>query len=189
MNRTSSVPTTPFQSIPVMAASVAPDPKALANLEAKLQASQPPAYLAFMEQFDALKDVIPDDSMRFRAALKASRTTPDALAGAVDQMLQTMQKAADDFTKTFEGNKGNLLSQGQAAVKSTQDLIASREQQRQSITEEITSLQSKLQTDTEQIQNEEHRLDGIHAGFMAAHATVLERLNAQKSHIVSQLKG
>lgn len=164
----------------------APDPQVLAKLEAKLAASLPPVYASFLEQYEQLRDVIPDEGMRFKAALKTSKATPDQLATAVDQLLQTMQNQATEFAKSFETNKANIIGQFQSSLKATEDLVDSREQQRKAIDEEIVSLRTKLQTDTERMQNEEHRLDGIRAGFTAAHTQVLDRLNQQKQHIASQ---
>lgn len=188
MGRISTV--TPFPSAPVAVAPsvVAPDPQATAKLEGMLQAALPPVYTAFMGQYEQLQEVIPDDGMRFKAALKTSKTTPDQLAAAVDQLLQTMQNAAAEFDKGFDANKANKLGQAQASIKATEDLILSKEQQRKAIEEEIISLRNRLGTDSEHMQTEEQRLNGIRAGFMAAHAQILDRLSAQKAHIVSQPK-
>jgi hypothetical protein len=189
MGRISTV--TPFPTIPtapVPQSLVAPDPQATAKLEGMLTAALPPVYTAFMKQYEQLQDVIPNDGMRFKAALKTSGATPEQLATAVDQLLQTMQNAAAEFDKGFEANKANKLGQSQASIKATEDLIVSKEQQRKAIDEEILSLRNRLSTDSDHMQVEVQRLDGIRAGFMAAHAQILDRLSAQKAHIVSQPK-
>src|SRR5271156_1982989 len=56
-----------------------PDPEVLSKLEARLQKNCPPAYTSFMEQYEALRDVIVDETTRFKAALKTSHLTPPQL--------------------------------------------------------------------------------------------------------------
>ena len=187
--RNTPLPPAPFTSSVPAPPIVPPDPQVLEKLEKKLSASMPQVYAAFLDQYEQLRDVIPDDTMRFKAALKTSKATSDQLAAAVDQLLQTMQNAATEFAKSFESNRGSLVGQIQASIKATEELIVSREQQRKAIDEEIASLRTKLQTDTERMHSEDARLETIKSGFGAALAQVTDRLNAQKSHILSQPRG
>ena len=165
---------------------VTPDPAVIAKLEAKLQSKMPSIYQAFMDQYETLRDVIPDETTRFKAALKTSKTTPELLAGAVDNLIQVMQDAQQEFTKSFEDNKGKVLSQAQQSIAATEGLIETREKQIKAIEEEIASLRTKLQTDRDQAKSEEQRFEGIRASFAAAHAQVVSKLTAQRHHIASQ---
>jgi hypothetical protein len=170
-------------------APAAPDGAALAKLEARLQQSVPPVYAAFMEQYDALRDVIADETVRFKAALKTSHANADQIIASLDQLLSSMDTAHNDFTKSFEGNKGKVLGQLEQAITATQELIKTREQQVQAIQNEIASLHAKVDTDAARAQSEGTRLEGIRAGFEAAHAQVVGRLTAQKNRIAAMPKG
>ena len=170
-------------------AAAAPDAAALAKLEARLQQSVPPVYAAFMEQYDALRDVIADETVRFKAALKTSHANADQIIASLDQLLSSMDTAHNDFTKSFEGNKGKVLGQLEQAINATQELIKTREQQVQAIQNEIASLHAKVDTDSARAQSEGTRLEGIRAGFEVAHAQVVGRLTAQKNRIAAMPKG
>lgn len=164
------------------------DPKVLAQLEHRLQANCPAAYTSFMEQYENLKDVIPDESMRFKAALKASHTTTDQLVGALDQLVGAMDAAKGEFTHTFEENKSKKLGESEASLKATDDQIASYENQLKTIQETIASLRTKRDTDAQAMQHEAERIEGIRASFEAAHGQVVGRLTAQKSRVQSMPK-
>jgi hypothetical protein len=166
-----------------------PDPQALAKLEAKLQAALPPIYSAFMEQYTQLADVIPDEGMRFKAALKTSHASVDQLSAALDQLLAVMDTTFTDFHHSFEENKAKVVNAAEQGIKATEDLIASREAQLKTIQEELVSLHSKVAADTQKRDSEAAHYDSVRQGFEAAHAQVVSRLNAQKTRIASQPKG
>jgi hypothetical protein len=170
-------------------AAVAADPAAMAKLEAMLQAALPPVYSTWMEKYTQLAEVIPDESMRFKAALKTSNATPVQLSGAVDQLINTMDKAQEEFLRGFQAQTSKVESAAKEAIASTESLLQSRESQLRAIEDEIVSLKSKLALDTSHLQEEQHRLDSIRMGFEAAHAQVVGRLNDQKSHIDALAKG
>lgn len=183
------VPQTPLGDWKMQSAAppaVAPDANALAKLEAKLQATLPPIYVAFMEQYEGLRDVIPDDGMRFKAALKTSKSSVEQLNGALDTLLNTMQSALSEFDKSFEENKNKVVTNAQQSIAATNGLIQTREQQLVAIQEEIDSLRAKRTNEQERLATEERRLEGIRGGFQAAHAQVVGRLNQQKAHIAQQ---
>ncbi len=162
---------------------VEPDPVALQKLEAKLQASVPPVYQAFLEQYNSLKEVIPDETTLFRAALKSSHASIDQLIQAFDQLLAVTESARGDFNSGFDAKRTATLAAAQKQIEATQQLIASRQSQLKAIEDEITSLQSTLTNSSTQLQTETARFESIRQGFEAALAQVVGRLNAQKTHL------
>jgi len=141
-----------------------------------------------MAQYDGFLDVIPEEGMRFKAALKASQTTVEDITTAVDGMAGALTDAHDRFTATYEMNKKKATEAATAQVEATQKLIESRRQQLAAIESEIKSLQGKLQTDLEAIKVEETRIEGTRIGFEAAYAQISGELNAQRAHIAQQRK-
>jgi len=181
MSSFSTLPRAPAAPPPV-----APDEGSLGYLRKELAKAISPAYQGFMAQYDALAEVIPSEDMRFKAALKASKTTVGDLASALDALSATLTAVHDKFNATAETTKRKAMDAANAQVEATQKLIESRTQQLAAIQAEIQSLQGKLQTDTEALQNEERRIEGTRAGFEAAYAQVAGELNAQKQHVAAQ---
>jgi chromosome segregation ATPase len=165
-----------------------PDPEVLAKLEKRLQDHCPSAYTSFMEQYETLKEVIPDEATRFKGALKTSHTTTEQLIGAIDQLVGAMDAAKAEFSHTFEDNKSRRLGEAEASLKATDDLIASNEKQLQSLQETIASLRTKRDTDAQSLEHEGQRLDSIRASFDAAHSQVVGRLQAQKNRVQTMPK-
>lgn len=164
------------------------DPEPLSKLELRLQKNCPLAYAAFLEQFENLKDVVPDESMRFKAALKASHTTTDQLIDALGQLIGVMDAAATEFTLAFEENKRKRLGEAEATLQATDEQIASCEKQLQSVQEAIASLRTKRDVDAQALQNEAVRIDHVRASFEATHSQVVARLEAQKSRVLAMPK-
>ncbi len=183
--RNTPVPAAPTQYVPVNGTA---DPAVLSMLDQRLQKACPPPYVAFMEQFENLKDVIPDEAMRFKAALKASHTTSDQLVEALGTLVGVMDSAMTEFTHTFEDNKRKTLGDAENTLKATDEQIASYEKQLQSIQETIAALRHKRETDAQAMQAEATKIEGIRANFEAAHAQVVGRLNAQKSRVMAMPK-
>lgn len=164
---------------------VAPDPAALAKLQNLLAQSVPPVYGAFMEQYQALAEVIPDEGTRFRAALKTSKASSEQLLAALDQVSATLNHARDDFEQSFERNRQSVVGQAESSLKATDELIASKEGQLKALQDELVALRGKRDYDARQLTSENQRLQLIRGGFEAAHAQVLANLNSQKSRITS----
>lgn len=159
------------------------DPKTLEKLEARLQKNCPPAYTSFMEQYENLREVIPDEVMRFKAALKASHTTSEQLVDAIDHLIATMDTARSDFQHTFDESRQAKIGSAEATLHATEEQIASYEKQLQTVQETIASLRTKLETDRQAIAAEQAKIESVRVNFEAAHAQVVGHLNAQKSRV------
>ncbi len=186
--RNSSVPTFVQPSAAPVATAVAPDPASLAKLEDQLQKSLPPVYAAFMDQYAKL-DIIPDESLRFQAALRASSASIPQLATALEQLLDTMATTHSSFVKSFETRNSTAIGAAQQLIASTQATLQAKEAALSAAMAEIEGLKAKCEADTQHMQAEEaHRLE-VRQGFEAAYAQVVSRLNAQMTHIAAMPKG
>ena len=185
---TKEVPVThPFA--PTTDGKVDPDPAALEKLETALHQAIPKIYEDFMEKYEGLREIISDENMRFKAALKTSHASAEQIVAALDTLLSVMDHSHDDFTKSFESNKNKVLEQSQQSLNATDELIKTKESQVKSIQEEIVSLHSKRETDAQHLDSEQKRLDGIRLGFEAAQSQIVGRLTAQKTRISSIPRG
>lgn len=167
---------------------VAADPAALAKLEALLQSSLPPIYVTFMEQYQALHEIVPDEATCFKGALKTSKASPDQLAAAVEQLLGTMAKARSDFDDGFNATSKRVTDQAREKIAEGETRIQAREAQIKAMEEEVVALRASLATERDHQAAETQRLNGIFQGFSAAHAQIVDRLTAQKNRIAS-MKG
>ncbi len=165
---------TPLPPAPGMQAGfvsqMAPDPKALASLEARLSHDVPTAYAAFMEMFQSLAEDIPDESKRVKIALKTSKTTAVQVAGALDQLVGTMEVAHQEFNHSLEEKV--------ATHQALEDSIKAKRTQLAHLQEEVNAL-------TEQAAIDLGRIEQVKAGFEAAHTQVVSRLQSQKAKIAS----
>lgn len=164
------------------------DPNAVAKIEARLQSATPPVYAAFMEQADALKDVIPDEGTRFKAAMKTSHATPDQIGSAIDSLLTVANGVLTEFNQSFEGKRSAALGGAQQQIDADRKLIETCEAQLKATQDQILALRTKVSTAEQQMQADGARLESVKQGFQAAHAQVVGRLNADKQRITTQTR-
>lgn len=186
--RNTPLPPPPFYGTPAPGGVVQADPEVLAKLEKRLQNNCPPEYLAVMEQYNLLKEDVPDERQRFKVALKTTHTTSAQVLAALDQMSKTMDGAREEFHRTFDENKTRKTVEAESSIKATQDLIAANEEQIRTIQNNIIGLREKLRTSTENLHFETQRLENIAASFEAAWVQVYTGLQTQKNRIDSMPK-
>ena len=165
-----------------------PDPAALGKLEQRLQAACPKEYAAFMEQYESLKEDISDERTRFKVALKTTHTTAEQVLEGVDALLAVMQKAKDEFQRSFDEATSKKMGAFDETIASTNQLIESSKEQVKAIEEKIASLHQKREADIQNRMTEAHRLEDVRLGFNAAHGQVTRRLEDQKNRLAA-MKG
>jgi hypothetical protein len=166
------------------------DPKSMEKLQAKIRAEidggRVQAYSAFSEQYELLKDVIADENVRFKSALKVSRTTVEQLSADIDKLIAVIHGAHEDFTKKFEANKAAAQKQSGDAAAMRSTAISAKQQQINALKAEIHDIEVEEQNDRAAHMDELNGLDALQSGFEAAHAQVLGQLVTQKTHVASQ---
>jgi predicted nucleic acid-binding Zn-ribbon protein len=162
---------------------VSVDPATLSKIEGKLQASTPPVYAAFMDQFQALEAVIPDEATRFKAALVASRSSIEQISGSIDQLLVVLASLLDEFNRKFEDNQSKAETTAKQQMEADTKLIATCEEQLKAIQAQIATLRTKVDSEQAQVQAESARREGVRQSFKAAYDQVFNRLTAQKQRI------
>lgn len=165
-----------------------PDPAALARLEAKLSTVTPPQYTAVMTQFQNLSDVIVDESLRFKAALKTAGVSLADLSAAVGAMIDAMNAAAKTFDDSSAANSARVAASLEGERSKSDSLIRERQVAIEKLQTEIDAISAELSTRESQAQQDASRIESVTIGFKAAHAVVVKRLNEQKSNIDSQLR-
>jgi predicted nucleic acid-binding Zn-ribbon protein len=148
-----------------------------------LREAMPAPYKAFLEQYEKLNGVIPDESLRFKAALATSNCIREDILKAIDTGLGTMAKALQDFQRAYESKKNNIeqaLKQGTATVT---EGIRAKNAQIQALQAEVQQLEQSLRQSEVKAQAEQAGLDNVRAGFEAAHAQVVRFLEMQRQQM------
>jgi hypothetical protein len=171
-----------YEPIPVV------DPEAKRGLEARMSAQMPQAYKSFMEQHEALKDVVTDDAQRFQAALKTSHTTVEQLLQAIDSLEGILQAASQTFADDNRDRKAKATAEAQKNLDSTDALIASNEAQLQTLQQTITTLREKRSAAAQDVQNEVAHLEQVRLGFAGAVAALTGQLDTQRRTIATTRK-
>lgn len=159
------------------------DPAVLNALEAKLQAACPPAYQTFMDTFESLKDDLPDEAVRFRVALKTSKTTATQITDALDILLRTMDSAEAEFDKLY---KANQEKEGQASQAKLTEIATELQQIENAIAglnarRELLRGEQEAETNRSAAKLSKH--EATKQRFIASHRQVVSRLQVQKSRI------
>jgi chromosome segregation ATPase len=181
-----AAPTRPIGGFPLTSPSVAPpavDEQALDKLEKVLQKATPKSYADFVDQYNKLSSIIPDETTRFKAALATSGGTAADLAMGLDTCLQALDGARQQFTARLEGQRKSLTEGAQAAVAATQQTVDAKRQQIAALQAEITALEGQLRAQTDDFDSKRQGLERLGQGFEAAYQQVSGRLAAQKSRI------
>jgi hypothetical protein len=162
------------------------DPGALEKLEGKLKEATPPVYAAFLQQYDALREVIPDEGVLFKAALKASKASVTDLATALDSLILLMGSTLSTFQKRVDDSIAQNKALAQQQLDAKVKLIQDGEAQIKALQDQITTLRADVASGQQQAQVEETRLTTVRQGFQAAYEQVVTRLNAQKQRLTMQ---
>ena len=165
------------------------DPQALAKLEDALTQAMPSLYTHFNEQFESLREVIPDEITRFKAALKTSHATAEQILSALEQLFRVLEHAKSEFMDQFTANLNKVKMAAEQSLAATDELIKSKEAQLKAIQDEIASHRSKREADVQHLNSEQTHLEGVRDSFQAALAQVTNRLTIQKEKISAMPKG
>lgn len=177
----------PWRSNQMVALAPPPAPKAdpamVARLEARLGEAKPPAYAAFMEQYDALAGEFQphEEARRFRVALKASKTTLDDILGAVDALVSVMENARQEADVEYERKRGEMKS-------AADQKLATLDEQIKTTAAALQKLQGERDAAAHKLESGDQYLTSTRDAFEAAAGELLSRLHAQKS-LVSSMKG
>lgn len=163
-----------------------PDPEIVRRLEARLQTGMPQVYVQFLQQYETLREVIPDETTLFRAALKSSHCSLEQLTQALDQLLSMLATAEEEFNKSLEVNRSSSLQVIQKNVAAVQKGIADHNAQIQVLQQEVTKLTEQGRFLDTSLRDEEQRFDTLHLGFLASLDEVRKKLESQKAHLTQQ---
>lgn len=154
------------------------------------------AFTQLLSTAETLKDVIPDPTMRLKAAFKttAAGRTPQQIADAVDVHMQDLVGQEAVFKSNIDSSFGAELAAMQASdaalkaeIESANAHIQQAQQQIQQLTAAISENQTKLMQLGAQAASKQAEIDKARADFGAALQKVKDDLTSNRAAILSTL--
>lgn len=177
-----------WHAAPAPATYAPADPEMVAKLQKRLDSNCPAVYRAFHEQCENLRDVIPDEATRCRAAIKASHASTADILAALDQLAGVMDGARQEFMNLWEQNRQRNLADAEAGLKATDEQIASYEAQAKALQDTLATLRTKRATDAAAMATNSATIDTKRTSFESAWAQVASDLTTQKNRIAAMPK-
>lgn len=166
-------------------AGTAYDPDMLAALSTAIMARKTP-YTALLDSAKKLEKVIPDETMRIKAAFATlgDRTPPDVIQ-AIDVHLADLEGERLRFKQTSEKNLKSVAGAARSTAKSKEDQIASNAERIQRIRDEAAQLEQANATLTNDARTLSVQADQAESEVKAVEG----RFNATVDYLKSDLIG
>jgi len=178
-------PTTTTAS-PAVAAAVAPpvevDPKFLGALREAVTEDLPEAFLTFLKQLSALKNVVADPATRYRAAFTTSGIMLAQLRSVAEDRLRGLDGHVQQFADDLNARRKSETSQAETRISAI-------EEQLRSLREQQTQLEAERQELRGKADQAKLRTDEALASFNQAAAVVRAELEADLSNIKAHIQG
>jgi hypothetical protein len=169
-----------------------PNPKIEERLFSALRTEKVPAYAKLAEFVEMFADTIPDESMRYKAAIKATLKSGVSL----DQLLADFDSSfalLDEQEKIFQRDLGTQTSKNVAARRKsaadTTEMVTAKRAEMKALEARIAELEKSAADDLGNAAEEERKITEIRASFTASHASVKSKLEGQKNKVAANGKG
>lgn len=154
--------------IPAIVNSMAPDPEMIAGLQQTV-AKKPSPYSAFLESTQKLEGIIPDETMRLKAAIASitgdGKRTSDSILSAIDMHISDVEGQRLLF-------KGASDQRRRAEIDAPKARADSLRAQNTNIAANIEDLQKKIQAMQEQAMTNDSEAQTLDAQSQAANVDI-----------------
>jgi chromosome segregation ATPase len=190
-------PTVP--AVPAKTAASPPRPvdqERAASLDAAARAELAPALAAskfqreISETMDLLKEDLPDEEARFKAAVKMivrKGPTMVDLIGDIDSCVGVLQEKGREFREVLESQIDQKVGAKKRKMKETDDLIAAKHLQIETLSKEIQELTGQRNDIYAAINDGQREIDEVKERFEVVYKSVQDELAAKKAKL-SKLK-
>lgn len=155
------------------------DQAARQRLEQAIASDAPPGYSEIVDMISTLAESIPDEGSRYRAALKLAAKhghTVQDLLGDMDKCIGILEGKGRDFQEETKSQVARKVGARQKAVQDMDALIKSKQEQIQSIQQEIAQLSEKRGTEAAAITSETAKIQAVTESFEAVYDAVMDKL-------------
>jgi chromosome segregation ATPase len=139
---------------------------------------------------DLLKEDLPDEEARFKAAVKmVVRRGPTMvdLIGDVDSCVGVLQQKGREFRQELESQIDKKVGAKKRKLKETDDLVAAKHLQIEALSKEIQDLTGQRNDIYAAINDGQREIDEVRDRFEVVYKSVQEELEAKKARL-SKLK-
>jgi len=184
----------PHAASPPTGGGAAPDPAIRAVLDRDVQIAAAPALTAFDAMCQELADVIPDEGMRTKAALKSilkHDPTHDlaAVLKDVDECLEALDKKSREKQEAMKAAIESRVGKRQQALVDIATSAADKRAKIIALEKEIAELEVRKNSEAAAIETERAEIERTASSFDATVAAYRAELTAKRLKIVSQGKG
>lgn len=158
------------------------------KLDAALKArSKGTALEKFMQNLLAMKDAVPDETRRFKAALATlspQGLSPQDVIEAVDSQFDTLVREQEIFDNVLEGQSRRLVEIDNEMAHADENIADKLEQIAllQETVQQLEESKERLRSDQDQ---ERTRIERARANFAATHNSFIKKVTDFKERLVS----
>ncbi len=182
---------TPIPTVPVDQALLTPmkaqaDQAARQRLEQAISASAPAGYSDVSDTILTLADSIPDESQRYKAALKLAAKhghSVSDLLGDFDKCIGVLESKGREFQDEIKSQVEKKVGSRQAKVRTIEGLVSQNQSRIGALHKEIEQLTEQLSTENSAISADTARIQDVNDGFTASYDAVLAQLVDQRKKI------
>lgn len=168
-------------ALPTVAGPAAPDPEFTAELQDALKRTTLPGFKEFTAQLDLLSAAIPDESVRFHAALASTaaflKLTPDQIVQAVQEQLDLLDRSKELFQATLRTEAEQRTATYTKHLTDVETRLAANRAEYDRLTTDKNDTQRQLtdvQTETTLVQDR----------FQGAYQPIYDRIHSMMARLL-----
>lgn len=190
---TASSPPPPLRNSPPPPSSTLgmPDEAMMDDLVTKLKASRQ-GFAQLSDHAQALADVIPDEAMRYKAAIKLtikSGTSVDALLGDYEACFGFLETKSKEFQAECDRQTKKKVEVHRTSASMTAERITTMKSQIESLQKDIAEAQHSIDNENAAAEIEAQKIETMGSRFLASLSVVRRLLEEQKAKIAEYGKG
>lgn len=181
-----------FGSAPTWQPAPAAPPALVSEIDQRLSQRNPPAYLQFVTLMESLARAVPDERMRYAAALATSRlsqSSPQAILDAFDSRIRIV----DDLAKQFEIESQSAVQAQTAPMQADLDRARTELLSTETELNRLVAKQAQLKTTVDAqavaIENVRRAVADTASGMQLAFTAVRSRVTAERDNVARNISG
>ena len=187
-SRASSTPPPIATSISSFPTNVPVDQAVLKKMQTAVLQQAPASIKSLEDNLATLADAIPDDSMRFKAALKLlekSGTPIESLLGDCDKHLASLDAYKTSLDQIIQSKIDSNIKGKENQIEQLATSIQTKQEQINNLTREIGETNQKISTIRTEITTEQIQIDNVKAGSDSAYQFIKNDLSGRKVKILN----
>jgi len=164
------------------------DGAARKRLEAAIESSAPPGYVELQDTLSTLADSIPDESARWKAAMKLAAKhghSVEILLGDFDKCIGILEQKGREFEDETQAQLKRKVGGRQATIESLDTQIKTKHEQIQQLQSDISRLSEQRDAESAALTADEQKITSVKEGFVAAYQVVHAQLTDRRNKLAT----